>query len=120
MKPMGVFRPDSDWKWDGTLWDFVEIVQWAMVVRDVGKHNGNLDIISDPKRALDYAYDHGITRRAVVREMQRIAKDGANMLWAIDEASSSAGGAENNQSATGEETKMSADREGRTEIGARE
>ena len=89
LKPMGEFNHDSDWKWNGTLWDFVEIIQLAMVVRDVGKTNGDLDIISDPKRVLEYAYDHGITRRAVIREMLRIATDGANMLWAIDEANNS-------------------------------
>lgn len=87
MKPMGEYMLDSDWRWDGTLWDFVEIVQWAMVFHTVAKNNepDAWKAVSDPKLVREYEDKHGITRRAVVSEMLRIGNDGANMFWAIDE-----------------------------------
>lgn len=87
MKPMGEYNLDSDWRWDGTLWDFVDIVQWAMVFHTVAKNHepDAWKIVSDRKLVRDYEDAHGITRRSVVSEMLRIGKDGANMFWAIDE-----------------------------------
>ena len=29
--------PEKDWKWDGSLWEFLEIVQWTLVTRQLGK-----------------------------------------------------------------------------------
>ncbi len=86
MRPIEGFRSDSEWRWDGTLWDFVDAVQWALVVRDIEKNNASPEwsIISNPRRCVDYANERGITRRAVVREMMRIATDGADMFRAID------------------------------------
>ena len=84
-------KTDSEWTWKGSLWELVDIVQWALVFHTVAK-NQELDgwkIVSDPELVRDYEEKYGITRRAVVREMLRIAQDGANVFRAIDHAPAS-------------------------------
>ena len=86
-KPMGEYALDSEWKWTGTLWDFVDIVQWAVAFHTIARNHepDGWKIVSNPDLVREYEDRLGITRRAVVKEMLRIAQDGANMFWAIDE-----------------------------------
>ena len=75
-----------DWKWEGTLWDFVDVVQWAMLMHRLNEtHETDAwEILSDPRRVREKAEEHGITRRAIVREMLRIGRDGEAIFRAID------------------------------------
>ena len=75
------------WKWKGTLWDFVDTVQWAMLMSELAeeKKSDLGAIMSSPDRVRQEANARGITRRAIVREMLRIAQDGMEMYRIIDE-----------------------------------
>ena len=66
----------------------MDIVQWAVTFHTVADNHepDAWKIVSDPKLSREYGDEHGITRRAVVKEMLRLGKDGANMFWAIDES----------------------------------
>jgi len=75
------------WKWKGTLWDFVDTVQWAMLMHELAEEQ-KTDlgaIMSSSDRVVQEANARGITRRAIVREMLRIAQDGMEMYRIIDE-----------------------------------
>lgn len=41
----------EDWKWDGSIWDFAETIQWALVFRQLSKDKpeGWSKMVSDPK-----------------------------------------------------------------------
>ena len=75
------------WKWKGTLWDFVDTAQWAMLIHELAeeKKTDLRAIMSSPDRVRHEANERGITRRSVVREMLRIAQDGMEMYRIIDE-----------------------------------
>ena len=75
------------WKWKGTLWDFVDTVQWAMLMHELAeeKKPGLGAIMSSPDRVKQETTARGITRRAIVREMLRVAQDGMEMYRIIDE-----------------------------------
>ena len=75
-----------DWRWEGTLWDFVDVVQWAMLMHRLNEtHETDAwEILSDPERVRKKAENYGITRRAIVREMLRIGQDGEAVFRAID------------------------------------
>lgn len=75
------------WIWKGTLWDFVDTVQWAMLMHELAEEQ-KTDlgaIMSSSDRVVQEANARGITRRAIVREMLRIAQDGMEMYRIIDE-----------------------------------
>lgn len=75
-----------DWKWEGTLWDFVDVVQWAMLMHRLAQDHvpDKGRILSNPDLARERAEAYGITRRAVVREMLRIGRDAEAMFKAMD------------------------------------
>lgn len=76
----------EEWCWDGTIWDFAEIVQWAFVFRQLGKDKpvGWSEMVSNPEMIKQKAAEYGITLRAVTHEMLRIGTDLKNMYAAID------------------------------------
>ena len=39
----------EEWRWNGSIWDFAEIVQWALVFRQLSKDKpaGWMDMVSD-------------------------------------------------------------------------
>lgn len=79
-------RADSTWRFDGTLWEFVETVQWVLVLRQLKKADRPdiAEIVVSPEKIEAAAEEYGITMRATVNEMLRISKDALNMYRAID------------------------------------
>lgn len=82
----------EEWCWDGTIWDFAEIVQWAFVFRQLGKDKPVdwSEMVSNPEMIKQKAAEYGITLRAVTHEMLRIGTDLNNMYAAIDARKKSA------------------------------
>lgn len=41
----------NEWRWNGTIWDFAEFVQWALVYRQLSKDKpaGWSQMVSDTK-----------------------------------------------------------------------
>lgn len=74
------------WKFDGSIWEFLGIVQWAFVFRALGQSGRShvLEIVSKPDQVEAAAQEHGITYRALVSEMQRISKDALRMFAILD------------------------------------
>ena len=78
---------NQEWRWDGGIWPFIEIVQWAFVFHKLGKEGqpGFMDIMSNPEKVRNKADEYGMTLRAIINEMLRIGEDGKAMYAAIDE-----------------------------------
>lgn len=76
----------QEWRWEGGLWDFIEIVQWAFVFHRLGREqpDGWNDIVSSPERVRSAADGYGMTYQAIAREMVRCGNDAMNMLDILD------------------------------------
>ena len=72
----------KEWHWDGTIWDFAEVVQWALVFRQLSKNKPARwsQMISDPKMIEERAEEYGMTFRAITDEMLRIGTDLDRMM----------------------------------------
>lgn len=75
----------TEWKYDGTLWDFIEIVQWSLVMREVMDHKKDelWTIMASPELVRNAADEYGITYQAVADEMVRCGRDAQTMLELI-------------------------------------
>lgn len=76
----------DEWHWDGTIWDFVETIQWTLVFRQLSKEKplGWSKMVSDPKIVEQKANEYGMTYRAITNEMLRIGGHLKNMLDIIE------------------------------------
>lgn len=76
----------DEWRWKGGLWDFIEIVQWALVFQRLGQERPDSlsDIITSPRRVQATADEYGMTYRAIAREMVRCGNDALSMLDILD------------------------------------
>ena len=74
------------WHWDGSIWDFAEVVQWALVFRQLSKDKpaGWSKMVSDPKMMEQKANEYGMTLRAVTDEMLRIGDSLKRMYEIMD------------------------------------
>ncbi len=72
----------EEWHWDGGLWSFIEIVQWAFVFHKLGKEKppGWYDIMTSPDRVRAKAEEYSMTWKAIAREMVRCGNDALSML----------------------------------------
>lgn len=80
---------DSDqepWSWDGSLWEFVDAVQWSCVCLKMYKDGcQNLsDVVSNSKLWQEQATKYGMTDGAVIREMLRLGSEALRHLDADD------------------------------------
>jgi len=76
----------EEWHWDGSIWDFAEVVQWALVFRQLSKDKpaGWSKMVSDPKMMEQKANEYGMTLRAVTDEMLRIGDSLKRMYEIMD------------------------------------
>jgi len=76
----------EEWRWDSSIWDFVETIQWTLVFRQFSKEKplGWSKMVSDPKIVEQKANEYGMTYRAITNEMLRIGRDLNNMLDIIE------------------------------------
>lgn len=74
--------PRKEWRWEGGLWSFIEIVQWALVFHRLGKEDmpGWNDIMTSPERVRAKAEEYGMTWKAIAREMVRHGSNALSML----------------------------------------
>ena len=81
----------EEWRWNGSIWDFAEVVQWALVFRQLSKDKpaGWIDMVSDPKMIEQKANEYGMTLRAVSNEMLRIAESLERMYAIMDKRAAS-------------------------------
>lgn len=79
------------WRWNGSIWDFAEVVQWALVFRQLSKDTtaGWSNMVSDPKMIEQKADEYGIALRAVTSEMLRIGDSLKRMYEIIDKRAES-------------------------------
>lgn len=66
---------NNDWRWEGSIWDFLGSVSWCMVVREASR-KGELSssILTNPKNTEDKAEEYGISNVALAKEMVRIGR----------------------------------------------
>ena len=84
---MEMNREKHKWHWEGSIWYFLDIVQWAFVYHKVGteKPDNWTEIMRNPELVKQKAEEYGMTYDAIIDEMLRIGKDGKNMLRILDE-----------------------------------
>lgn len=72
----------NEWRWNGTIWDFAEFVQWALVFRQLSKDKpaGWSQMVSNPKMIEKKAEEYGMTFRAITDEMLRIGTNLDRMM----------------------------------------
>ena len=77
---------EPQWKFDGSIWEFLGTVQWALVFRELGRSGRRhvLEIASKPDQVEAAAQEYGITYRVLANEMQRISKDALRMFAILD------------------------------------
>lgn len=78
---------NQEWRWEGGIWSFIEIVQWALVFHKLGKEGKSdfAETMSSPEKVMQKADEYGMSMRAITKEMLRIGEDAESMFWAIDE-----------------------------------
>lgn len=76
----------EEWHWDSSIRDFAEVVQWALVFRQLSKDKpaGWSKMVSDPKMIEQKANEYGMTLRAVTDEMLRIGDSLKRMYEIMD------------------------------------
>ncbi|MBR1710481.1 MAG: hypothetical protein IJ719_16915 [Clostridia bacterium] len=64
---------ERDWKFEGTLWEFIHMVRHACVVYEYvrEKKTGVIDILTDEDAFRKAADEYGITYEAVKAEIRR-------------------------------------------------
>ena len=67
----------KQWKFDGNEVDFIELVQWAMVLRQLTKDGVKeaFWIVMSPSKVERYSRKYGMSFGAISDEMMRIAKE---------------------------------------------
>jgi hypothetical protein len=76
----------KEWRWEGDLWSFIEIVQWALVFHQLGKEPSPdfSEIMASPEGVRSKAEEYGMTWRAIAKEMIRCGNDAMSMLDALN------------------------------------
>jgi len=65
---------NADWTFNGTKEEFIDLVRWAMVLREMKQDGteGRFRTANSPAQAAQMAERYGITPAAVLNEMKRI------------------------------------------------
>ncbi len=73
---------NKEWNWDGTIWEFVDVIKWSLVFRRLGreKPEGWTDIVNDPDLVKKKAAEYGMNEWTISKEMVRIGTDAIKML----------------------------------------
>lgn len=67
----------KDYKFEGSLYEFLGIVQWSLTVRQAhkdGREDG-FDIATNPKKNLEAAEEYGITTENLIKELVRLGRE---------------------------------------------
>ena len=72
----------KEWSWDGTIWEFVDVIKWSLVFRRLGreKPEGWTDIVNVPDLVKKKAAEYGMNEWTISKEMVRIGTDAIKML----------------------------------------
>ncbi len=72
----------KEWHWNGSLWCFIEIVQWALVFHKLGTEKPPKwnEIMASPELVLTKAEEYGMTKRAIAMEMIKCGNDAIKLL----------------------------------------
>lgn len=67
---------NKNWRWNGSVWDFMATIQWALVCHELGvQQRPNLaKVITSPERVAAEAEKLGLTEEAIAEEMIWIGK----------------------------------------------
>lgn len=62
-----------DWKWTGSVWEFLGSVSWCMVIQEA-RRRGELTsrLMTDSDRNMEKAIEYGISDHALAKEMVRV------------------------------------------------
>lgn len=73
---------NKEWSWDGTVWEFIDVIQWALVFGHLGKEGseGWADIVTNPDLVKKKAAEYGMNNWTISKEMVRIGTDAIKML----------------------------------------
>ena len=73
---------NKEWSWDGTVWGFIEVIQWALVFKRLGREQPEAwtDIVTNPDLVQQKAAEYGMNNWAISKEMVRIGTDAIKML----------------------------------------
>ena len=76
----------KEWQWTGSLWSFIEIVQWALVFHKLGieKPQKWNEIMASPELVLSKAEEYGMTQRAVAIEMIKCGNAAIKLLDCLE------------------------------------
>ena len=63
------------WRFTGSIWEFVDLVQWVLVVWQASEknHPDRMKVLTDDAVSDRVAAEYGITPYSVAAEMKRIA-----------------------------------------------
>ena len=73
------------WRFTGSIWEFVDLVQWVLVVWQAGENNhpDRMKVLTDDAVSDRVAAEYGITPYSVAAEMKRIAPKVMMLLEAV-------------------------------------
>ena len=76
----------SNWHWDGSVWSFIGIVQWALTIHKAAEDNlpNMMDIAGDRRKLSAKAREYGIDEFSIANEMIRIGQDALKVLQALN------------------------------------
>jgi uncharacterized coiled-coil DUF342 family protein len=77
----------EEWKFDGSVWEFIDIMKWSLVVREARKRceENYGEIMTNPALIESKSEEYGITIPKIAEEMVRIGGDMIELLKAADE-----------------------------------
>jgi hypothetical protein len=77
----------EEWKFDGSMWEFIDIMKWSLVVREARRRGEEncFEIMCTPELIEIKSEEYGITVPRIAEEMVRIGGDMIDLLNAADE-----------------------------------
>ena len=78
----GATMEQKEWHWNGSLWSFIEIVQWALVFHRLGTEKPPKwnEIMASPELVLSKAEEYGMTLRTIAMEMVKCGNAAIKLL----------------------------------------
>lgn len=78
---------NETWKFNGSMWEFIDIVKWSLVVREAIKRGEEnyFDIMRKQELIESKSEEYGITIPRIAEEMVRIGGDMIELLKVADE-----------------------------------
>ena len=78
---------EEKWRYDGKVWDFIDMIKWCIVARELAEENADnlIDVLKSPEKVKQKACALGLSDRAVAEEILSIGEKTRRLFRDFDE-----------------------------------